>query len=45
LTDARSHFDRQETLLRQGWTTRANFDVAIPLPSRDLAVGVKATRI
>lgn len=23
-----NHFDRQETLLRQGWTTRANFDQA-----------------
>jgi membrane fusion protein, multidrug efflux system len=28
LTQARNHFDRQETLLAQGWTTRANFDVA-----------------
>jgi membrane fusion protein, multidrug efflux system len=28
LTQARNHFDRQETLLEQGWTTRANFDVA-----------------
>jgi RND family efflux transporter MFP subunit len=28
LTQARNHFDRQETLLGQGWTTRANFDVA-----------------
>jgi membrane fusion protein, multidrug efflux system len=28
LTQARSHFDRQETLLGQGWTTRANFEVA-----------------
>jgi membrane fusion protein, multidrug efflux system len=27
-TQARSHFDRQETLLAQGWTTRANFEVA-----------------
>lgn len=28
LTQARNHFDRQETLLAQGWTTRANFDQA-----------------
>jgi RND family efflux transporter MFP subunit len=28
LTQARNHFDRQETLLKQGWTTRANFDAA-----------------
>jgi RND family efflux transporter MFP subunit len=28
LTQARNHFDRQQTLLAQGWTTRANFDVA-----------------
>ncbi|WP_407160772.1 efflux RND transporter periplasmic adaptor subunit [Bradyrhizobium sp. STM 3557] len=28
LTQARNHFDRQETLLAQGWTTRANFDAA-----------------
>jgi membrane fusion protein, multidrug efflux system len=28
LTQARNHFERQETLLAQGWTTRANFDVA-----------------
>ena len=28
LTQARNHFDRQETLLAQGWTTRANYDVA-----------------
>ena len=28
LTQARNHFDRQQTLLEQGWTTRANFDVA-----------------
>jgi len=28
LTQARNHFERQETLLGQGWTTRANFDVA-----------------
>jgi RND family efflux transporter MFP subunit len=27
-TQARNHFGRQETLLAQGWTTRANFDVA-----------------
>jgi RND family efflux transporter MFP subunit len=28
LTQARNHFDRQETLLAQGWTTRANFEAA-----------------
>jgi RND family efflux transporter MFP subunit len=28
LTQARNHFERQETLLRQGWTTRANFEAA-----------------
>ena len=28
LTQARNHFDRQQTLLAQGWTTRANYDVA-----------------
>ncbi|MBR0740636.1 efflux RND transporter periplasmic adaptor subunit [Bradyrhizobium liaoningense] len=28
LTQARNHFDRQQTLLGQGWTTRANFDAA-----------------
>jgi membrane fusion protein, multidrug efflux system len=28
LTQARSHFDRQQTLLEQGWTTRANFEAA-----------------
>ena len=28
MTQARNHFERQETLLAQGWTTRANFDVA-----------------
>jgi membrane fusion protein, multidrug efflux system len=28
LTQARNHFERQETLLAQGWTTRANFDAA-----------------
>nr|WP_028161482.1 efflux RND transporter periplasmic adaptor subunit [Bradyrhizobium elkanii] len=28
LTQARNHFDRQQTLLAQGWTTQANFDVA-----------------
>jgi RND family efflux transporter MFP subunit len=27
-TQARNHFERQQTLLAQGWTTRANFDVA-----------------
>jgi RND family efflux transporter MFP subunit len=29
LTQARNHFERQETLLAQGWTTRANYDVAM----------------
>jgi RND family efflux transporter MFP subunit len=29
LTQARNHFDRQDTLLKQGWTTRANHDQAI----------------
>jgi RND family efflux transporter MFP subunit len=28
LTQARNHFERQETLLGQGWTTKANFDQA-----------------
>jgi RND family efflux transporter MFP subunit len=28
LTQTRNHFERQETLLRQGWTTRVNFDEA-----------------
>jgi RND family efflux transporter MFP subunit len=28
LTQARNHFERQETLLAQGWTTRAIFDQA-----------------
>ena len=28
LTQARNHYERQETLLAQGWTTRANYDVA-----------------
>jgi RND family efflux transporter MFP subunit len=28
LTQARNQFERQETLLRQGWTTRANYDLA-----------------
>jgi membrane fusion protein, multidrug efflux system len=28
LTQARNNFERQETLLAQGWTTRANFDAA-----------------
>jgi RND family efflux transporter MFP subunit len=28
LTQASSHFERQQTLLGQGWTTRANFEVA-----------------
>ena len=28
LTQARNHFDRQDTLLQQGWTTRANHDQA-----------------
>jgi membrane fusion protein, multidrug efflux system len=28
LTQARNHFERQQTLLGQGWTTHANFDQA-----------------
>jgi RND family efflux transporter MFP subunit len=28
LTQVSNHFDRQQTLLSQGWTTRANFDQA-----------------
>jgi membrane fusion protein, multidrug efflux system len=28
LTQAQNHFDRQDTLLKQGWTTRANHDQA-----------------
>jgi RND family efflux transporter MFP subunit len=28
LTQARNHFERQDTLLKQGWTTRANHDEA-----------------
>ena len=28
LTQVSNHFDRQQTLLAQGWTTRANFDQA-----------------
>jgi RND family efflux transporter MFP subunit len=28
LTQARNHYERQETLLSQGWTTRANYDQA-----------------
>jgi RND family efflux transporter MFP subunit len=28
LTQARNHFERQETLLQQGWTTRVNYDQA-----------------
>jgi len=28
LTQVRNHFERQQTLLAQGWTTRANFDQA-----------------
>jgi RND family efflux transporter MFP subunit len=28
LAQARNHFDRQQTLLAQGWTTRANFEAA-----------------
>lgn len=28
LTQARNHFDRQQTLLAQGWTTRATFEAA-----------------
>lgn len=27
-TQARNHFERQQTLLAQGWTTRANFEAA-----------------
>ena len=29
LVQARNHFDRQDTLLKQGWTTRANHDQAL----------------
>ena len=29
LTQAQNHFERQDTLLRQGWTTRANHDLAL----------------
>jgi RND family efflux transporter MFP subunit len=29
LTQAQNHFDRQDTLLQQGWTTRANHDQAL----------------
>jgi RND family efflux transporter MFP subunit len=29
LTQARNHFERQDTLLKQGWTTRVNHDQAI----------------
>ena len=29
LTQAQNHFDRQDTLLNQGWTTRANHDLAL----------------
>ena len=29
LTQARNHFERQDTLLNQGWTTRANHDQAM----------------
>ncbi len=29
LTQARNHFERQDTLLKQGWTTRANHDDAV----------------
>jgi RND family efflux transporter MFP subunit len=29
LTQARNHFERQDTLLQQGWTTRANHDQAV----------------
>ena len=29
LTQARNHFERQDTLLGQGWTTRANHDQAL----------------
>src|SRR5262249_28388728 len=28
LTQAQNHFERQDTLLKQGWTTRANHDQA-----------------
>ncbi|HEY0236693.1 MAG TPA: efflux RND transporter periplasmic adaptor subunit [Afipia sp.] len=28
LVQARNHYERQETLLRQGWTTRVNYDQA-----------------
>ena len=28
MTQARNHFERQDTLLSQGWTTRANHDQA-----------------
>jgi membrane fusion protein, multidrug efflux system len=28
LTQAENHFERQDTLLKQGWTTRANYDQA-----------------
>jgi RND family efflux transporter MFP subunit len=28
LTQARNHYERQETLMAQGWTTRANYDHA-----------------
>ena len=35
LTQAQNHFDRQDTLLNQGWTTRANHDQA--LKARDTA--------
>jgi RND family efflux transporter MFP subunit len=28
LTQSRNHYERQETLLAQGWTTRANYDQA-----------------
>jgi RND family efflux transporter MFP subunit len=29
LTQARNHFERQDTLLKQGWATRANHDQAV----------------
>lgn len=29
LTQARNHFERQDTLLKQGWTTRVNYDQAV----------------
>ena len=29
LTQARNHFERQDTLLKQGWTTRVNHDQAV----------------